>query len=569
MRKGWKAPAVVEGGLFFIPASCDVTTAVRRPAPTPPSPLSSTTQDMYELDDDFIDDSALFEMFEKQHEAQSVVTKYTGFFVNKGDLEVIGHKDGSRASLGPGPGKERKKKARKSGGERDAPGKKKRTGEGEEGSGGIGEGGGHAKGRKTKGGKAGPGGDEGSVVSTGSTKTAGEGGGSTSSKQSQKIKGREMEGAALREFKGRVAEWGRGGQGEKAKTSDTGTAESIPSTWLPLEDDGSSAVSVKKDSEGLPPSLRGAALALDVVMRRKGGEPRWRSAQPGEQGMSSSYVDTVLQPAFPLKMGKEQNVESIRKAWRKGLAEAALARVKELDTSIEKSLNDFRRHYELKKQRLLKRSSAGGKTEGKVGEEHEEGKEQGKDMQGMPPPRSVALDAKLKHYIVTLLSSLKERCNIQALYAGQGIEGGADQVEAGGSLPRVAPRYEEEERRTLLALADTWPNGEMKIPRLRRALNAYKGKQKLLQSVAGVAGGGPGREEKVEAAGGTSSTSSKESHGKDRKGGKGLVDKVMTGKKVKKTAEVRKQVGPRKGSFVNLQVRPYDPKDFEVDAKRV
>jgi hypothetical protein len=42
----------------------------------------------YDLDDGFVDDSELLEVFEKQEEANTTVTKYNGFFVNSGDLEV-------------------------------------------------------------------------------------------------------------------------------------------------------------------------------------------------------------------------------------------------------------------------------------------------------------------------------------------------------------------------------------------------------------------------------------------------------------------------------------------------
>jgi hypothetical protein len=66
-------------------------------------------EEYYDLDDPFIDDSELMEVFERQEEAEATVTKYHGFFVNHGDLEVsmsVVRDD----SLG---GKEPKKRQRK------------------------------------------------------------------------------------------------------------------------------------------------------------------------------------------------------------------------------------------------------------------------------------------------------------------------------------------------------------------------------------------------------------------------------------------------------------------------
>lgn len=44
--------------------------------------------DEYDLDDWFIDDSELVEIFDQQEETEATATKYTGFFVNHGPIEV-------------------------------------------------------------------------------------------------------------------------------------------------------------------------------------------------------------------------------------------------------------------------------------------------------------------------------------------------------------------------------------------------------------------------------------------------------------------------------------------------
>lgn len=63
----------------------------------------------YDLDDGFVDDSELLEVFEKQEEATTTVTKYNGFFVNSGDLEVA-LKLPREAEAGKEPRKRKKRK---------------------------------------------------------------------------------------------------------------------------------------------------------------------------------------------------------------------------------------------------------------------------------------------------------------------------------------------------------------------------------------------------------------------------------------------------------------------------
>jgi hypothetical protein len=528
---------------------------------------------MYELDDGFVDDSELYEVFEKQHEAQSILTKYSGFFVNKGELELVGHKEDGEEG-----GKEKKKRGRKSGGEGGGIGggggggggaKKPKGGGGgggeddENGGGGGGdEGGNGGKVKKAKKQqqqqqqKAGGGGagDDMSVVSNSSSTMASGGGSvggsSTSSTSSNKAKGAEMQAAALATFREAVEKW----QKEQQQSSSSSSAP-------PLDE--------------LPLPLRPAALALDLVMRRPAGEKKYKSTHPGENGLSSLYID-MLQALLPLGGGGREG----GRAWRKGLTEAAVGRVRVLKGLIEESLVEFRRHYDVKKERIAKRASSSSSSSSSSkeggGEEGGEGGGEG----AMPPPKSVVLDMKLKQCMFTLLTSLKERNSVQVLFAGQGREGGAEGGEAEGLLPLVPTKHEEEERKALTTLAEMWPEEGMKIPRLRRAFNDYKGKQQLLQSVNGsaagaaaaaaAAGGGNGGKvggvsvlkkvvPKTDVEGGVAAPA----HAKLKK----KTSSTTTTTIKKKVSVTKKRTGPWKGSFMGLQRIPFNAADFEQEAR--
>lgn len=76
----------------FIKTHCHLCLDGELNLPVLRSDLPSPADDEYDLDDDFIDDSDLLEVFEKQEQAENAITKYKGFFVNCGDLEISGHK---------------------------------------------------------------------------------------------------------------------------------------------------------------------------------------------------------------------------------------------------------------------------------------------------------------------------------------------------------------------------------------------------------------------------------------------------------------------------------------------
>eukprot|EP00624_Nannochloropsis_granulata_P000788 evm.model.NODE_13296_length_10878_cov_27.487865.3 len=244
---------------------------------------------------------------------------------------------------------------------------------------------------------------------------------------------------------------------------------------------------------------------------------------------------------------------------------------------MEECLVEFRRHYEVKKERIAKRASSNSNSSSSKEEGGKEGMEGRKD-EAMPPPKSVALDMKLKQCMYTLLTCLKERSSIQVLFAGQGPEGGAEGEEAEGLLPSVPVKHEEEERKVLTILAEMWPEEGMKISRLRRAFNDYKGRQQLLQSVNGAdASGGGGK-------GGGSEGGAlvlkkalpKENgiiaseHAKLKKTSSTTMATTKTTTKTKKkvvTVAAKQRTGPWKGCFKGLQRIPFNAADFEQEAR--
>ena len=436
--------------------------------------------DMYELDDDFIDDSELFEVFEKQEEAETVVTKYSGFFVNKGELEI--EKPPPREPE-PAP-KEKKKRIRN----------RASTGNAN------GEGGGSSKE------------NEGSAVMKKAGVGGGGGGSTTSSLAGDSNSVNESaaanEAAAMATFQGQVA------------------------AWLQLHGGTVSAE--------LPQALALPALALDLVMRRRGGTSAalYKSTGPGEAGISLLYITTVLQPAFGLAGG----MEDASAAWRDGLVKAAVRRVKELQRTIEDGKAEFKRQYDAKQVQLASKIPAAPKPADAVGVGEGGGGAGGGGGEGdmAAPATPVPIFQKLKQLMYSVLTSLKEKNAIQVLYAGEGRG-----QEDGALLPLVAPNFAVEEKLLLTQLANTWPNDTMKLPRLRRAFNQYKNSE-------GTGDGGGG--------GGSSGAGKKPSAPKD-----GAAGGAGAGAKKKPSAKKKKPKGPWKGSFASIQSQPYNAADFEVE----
>ncbi|GAB5032402.1 Hypothetical protein NocV09_00900950 [Nannochloropsis oceanica] len=557
--------------------------------------------DLYDLDDDIIDDSALHEVFEKQHEAQSVLTKYSGFFVNRGNLDVVGRKEGGEEG-----GK--KKRGRKSGGEG---GRKKPKGndsgrgvggvtaggEDTKNGGGVGGDGGENEGKAKKikklqkqhqqkvgGGEVG---DDMSVVSNSNSSMAfggGGGGGSVGSNASSsnnittknKAKGAEMQAVALVTFQDAVKKW-REEQQQSSSPDPAAAAEAaagaVTEGVAGTAAGATAGVAAGAGLDELPLALRPAALAFDLVMRRPAGEKKYKSTHPGDNGLSPLYIDKLQALLLLGGKGREGG-----RAWRKGLAEAAVGRVRVLNGLMEECLVGFRRQYEVKLERLTKRACSNSNSSSSKMERGEEGME-GQQDEAMPPPKSVALDMKLKQCLYTLLTSLKERSSIQVLFAGRGLEGGAEGEEAEGLLPLVPVKHEEEERKVLTTLAMMWPEEGMKIPRLRRAFNDYKGRQQLLQSVNGAdAAGGGGKGGGSDEAGALVQKKAQpkengitvSAHAKLKKTSPTTMATTKTTKKTQNkvvTVATKQRAGPCKGSFQGLQRIPFNAADFEQEAR--